>query len=852
LKTPIGSQHYATQLGSYDEIQADQGGLRPYWDQLMQDLDTVGGDNLEDIRRDAERLFRENGVTYNVYEDPRGQAKPWTIDPIPLLIDQAEWTQIEAGLVQRATLFDLILNDLYGEQRLLHKGLLPLEAVYAHPGFQRACVGIEPPGARQLVLAAINLARGPDGRMWVIDDRTQAPSGAGYALENRTVIKRVMSDLFQEYPVQLLARYFHGLRAGLAAIAPQNQADPLVVVLTPGPFNETYFEQAYLAAYLGYPLVQGDDLTVRDDRVWLKSIEGLRMVDVILRRLDDSFCDPLEMRSESQLGVAGLTQAARRGNVAIANPLGSGVLENPALLPFLPGIARYFLGEKLKLPSVATWWCGQRRERDFVLANLERLVIKPIHRSDAPHTIFGATLSAGQLAELRARIQAKPELYVGQEQVSFPTAPSLIDGRVEPRHAIIRSFLVADGEDYVAMPGGLTRSAPAEGALAVSNRLGGISKDTWVLGEAAEEYVSLWKQPGPDQLIPPQGGPLPSRAAENLFWTGRYLERTELAARLLRVVLRRQRELQKLETPGAQACLHSLMQSLTHVTGSYPGFVGEEAAALLRAPTKELRDLAWDANREGSIAASLASFNRAATAVRELWPADTWRVIDECRRDWEWEAERGNGGLGRLQGALDHLIIRLTAFSGLVAESMAREANWRVLDIGRRLERGLGQISLVRAALAPQQPPAVEQQLMEAVLATSESLILFRRRYRSFLHLPTVLELLLMDKYYPRALAYQLRMLKMHVKQLPREQAGAFRLQEDERTILDAYNSLLLADPARLVETDPETGVHQPLEDLLAGLTGKLWQLSDLLNGSYFSHAPGTQLLLPRLRREQT
>ncbi|HET19294.1 MAG TPA: hypothetical protein ENO16_01620, partial [Chromatiales bacterium] len=589
----LNSQHYATELGAYDESQAGAGQLRPHWHSLMQDLEEVGAESLEEFRQEAQRLFRENGVTYTVYEDPQGTARPWTIDPVPLLIDPDEWDSIEAGLVQRSRLFDLILKDIYGEQTLIRDGLLPLELVYAHAGFLRPCVGIRPPGKHSLVLSAINLARGPDGRMWVIDDRTQAPSGAGYALENRTVIKRVMPELFQKYPVQLLSRYFHGLRAGLASLAPHNQDDPLVVVLTPGPFNETYFEQAYLAAYLGYPLVQGDDLTVRDNRVWLKSIEGLRQVDVILRRLDDSFCDPLELRSGSRLGVAGLVQAARQGHVAIANPIGASVLENPALLAFLPGIARHLLGEKLRLPSVATWWCGQPRERQFVLQNLAKLVIKPIHRSFGQHALFGGSLSAGQLDELRARIEAKPHLYVGQEQVSFSTAPSLVDGRIAPRHTIIRTFLVATDDGYVAMPGGLTRSAPQEGALAVSNRLGGVSKDTWVLARTPQPYVSLWKQPRANQLIPPLGGPLPSRAADNLFWTGRYLERTELAARLMRTTLRKLLEVRNLEGPGAQGCLHGLLRALTHVTDSYPGFVGKGSAALLAEPRQELIELAW-------------------------------------------------------------------------------------------------------------------------------------------------------------------------------------------------------------------------------------------------------------------
>ena len=487
-----GTQYYATQLGIYDEMYATENKALPHWVRFMAALDAMGGEKLEQRRREAQRLLRENGVTYNVYGDSQNLTRPWRLDPVPLLISSEEWRVIEAGLKQRAELLNLILHDIYSEQNLLKKGLLPSELIFGHDGFLHPCVGALQTRQRELTIYSANLARGPDGRMWILDDRTQAPSGSGYALENRTVMTRVLPDIFRDTHVKRLSGFFAAMRRGLAEIAPHNTEDPRIVVLTPGPLNETYFEHAYLSSYLGYTLVQGGDLTVRDGRVWLKSLAGLHAVDVILRRVDDSFCDPLEFRTASQLGVAGLLEVVRRGNVAIANPLGSSILENPGLLAFLPRLARYFLDQELLLPSIATWWCGQPRERDFVLHNLDNLVIKPINRSQNLHAFFGGALSSKEKQRLRSQILARPYLYIGQEQVSFSTLPAFIDNHIEARNAVLRNFVVASGDDYVVMPGGLTRIARQKDNFIVSNQAGGISKDTWVLASEPDKSVSLW------------------------------------------------------------------------------------------------------------------------------------------------------------------------------------------------------------------------------------------------------------------------------------------------------------------------------------------------------------------------
>lgn len=839
----IGTQYFATRLGSYDEITAAGEQLLPHWQQLLKSLEAIGGKGLARRRQEAERLLRENGVSYNVYNDPEESLRPWQLDPIPLLLGPQEWARLERGLLQRAELLDRVLADLYGPQQLIRDGLLPFELIHCHAGFLRACVGLPVAGNRHLVFYAANLARGPEGRMWVLDDRSQAPSGAGYSLENRQVMTRIFPGLFRDVQIHRLNRFFRGVRSALARLAPHNRDDPRVVVLTPGPFNETYFEQAYLAAYLGYPLVQGDDLTVRDGRLWLKSVEGLQQVDLILRRLDDSFCDPLELRSDSLLGVPGLVEAVRRGHVALANPIGSSLLENPGLLPFLPGLARHLLSAELELPSVATWWCGQPRELQFVLDNLGELVVKTIHRTPGRSSVYGGNLDRAGLALWRERIRAKPHMYVGQERIGFSTVPSLVGETIEPRHAILRTFLVAREKDYLVMPGGLTRIAPQKESFSVSGQQGGVSKDTWVVAEEGELPASAAGGAVMLSGVRPLLGPLPSRSADNLFWVGRYAERAESSARLLRTILNKLDELQEIDDPGDTLCLEHLLRGLTHLTGTYPGFVGEGAGGRLGRPLPELRSLLLNAQRPGSLPATLTAFGRTAYAVRDLWSSDAWRVVDDIQRQWRQAQHIPPGeGAELLLEPLDHLILRLVAFSGMTTESMAHDPGWLLLDIGRRLERAQLTTSLLRTTLVPFHGEPVAVQIFEAVLATTESLMTFRRRYHAAFQVPAVLELLLLDAKHPRSLAYQLRKLQGHIAVLPGKPPVA-GMGDDERLVLDAFTRVRLAEIPRLVPAATDAGIHEELELLLARVGALLSELSDAVTRAYFSHAQGPRLL---------
>ena len=857
--------------------------INPHWHSFMKALDTLGLTEMESRHQEVQRLLRENGVTYVVHGEQQGH-RPWELDPIPLIISNVDWEAISAGLTQRAELLNLILMDLYSEQRLIKDGLIPPEVVYAHAGFLRPCVGLTPPGFPFLLNYAADLARGPDDRMWVLADRTQAPSGAGYALENRTALARALPHLFGEVGVHRLSFFFRSLQNSVldmqyqlesaTRIASHQIDNPHVVVLTPGPLNETYFEHAYLANYLGYTLVQGDDLAVWDGRVWLKSLDGLRPVDIILRRVDDTFCDPLELRQDSRLGVAGLLEAIRQGNVIVINPPGSSLLENPGLMPFLPNIAKQLIGEDLRLPSVATWWCGQSEQRDYVLANLNKLVVKPIHRQLGGRSLFGTELSKGELNKLRARINAEPHLYAGQEHVSLSTTPSLIEGKLEPRRAILRSFLFKEKDGYAVMPGGLTRCAGEKGELTISIQDGGISKDTWVLAPEPEPHISLWQQrAGQIQTTGASEG-LSSRAAENLFWVGRYAERAEGQARLLRIMLDKAKmgkmglETSRLgqvspsrlltETFGEDArevseltYLRSMLLSLTGLTSSHPSFANKSEQFL----ENEILSIMLDPENSGSLVSTLQALVSAAYSVRDRWSTDTWRVMNNienlCTTLEKSIPADGNADAQILTdlmlqeaelASLDQLMIFLSALSGLNAESMTQTIGWISLDMGRRIERALLLIVLCRSSLVAVQDDWIETLLLESVLAASESLITYRSRYRSALHFPTVLELLLLDADNPRSLLYQLKRLEEQIRALPREKLG-YRLSDEEQLILEALTQLQLSNTIDLAERSEHTTQRRGLEKLLVRLAQILIDISDVLTQTYFSHVQRPQQL---------
>ncbi|MBI1205867.1 MAG: hypothetical protein GC191_01115 [Azospirillum sp.] len=814
-----------------------QGSLRPHWQTFMGSLVPLDREAMAEKWDEALRLLRQNGVTYNIYGDPQGIERLWPLDMIPLLIPPDEWRTIEAGVVQRATLLNQILADLYGPQTMIRSGRMPASLLHTDPGFRRCCHGIKVPGNTFLHFCAVDLARGPDGSWWVLADRTETPSGSGYALENRAVIGRILTDSFRHCQVERLSGFFSAFRDTLLGLAPR-AAQPRVVLLTPGPYNETYFEHVYLARSMQMTLVEGEDLTVRDRRVYLKTLGGLEPVDVILRRLNDDFCDPLELRADSSLGVAGLLQAVRAGTVAVANAVGSGLLESMSFKAFLPTLCRHFLGEELKLPSVASWWCGQEGELGYVIDHLDRLVIKPAHRGLSLEPIFGADLSGAARLELAQELRRNPWDYVGQEQIALSTAPVWQDGKLQPRPLVLRVFVCHTPDGYRVMPGGLTRVSNEPGRLVVSMQRGGGAKDTWVLVPRRDESSPVLRSAPPGEIPRFEPRPadqqaprpdLPSRVADGLFWLGRYGERIEGTVRLLRAVHSR---ITDGSHPGAAdelAPLFRLMVWLAMVPQDVAN-LGDGIAS--RATRTALRAAVFDLDHPNSLRANAQRLHRAAHSVRDRLALDMWRVVRQIDRLSQPPRRLDAAGMLLL---LDDVVTSLAALSGLEQESMTRGPGWRFLDIGRRVERALHMAALVRGTQLAEADGRDERVLtptLEVLLELGESVLTYRRHHFAAPQRAPVLDLLLVEPTNPRSLCFQLNILSEQLAALPdapghggsgREPANAAR-----SIVGAARDNLRQVD---LLRAGP------PLSAALHHLVATLPEVSNLLAHAYFSHA---------------
>jgi len=830
---------YRPPEGTYDEFVDASGAPRRPWQKFASSVAQLGLGELALRWDQAQRLIRDNGVTYNLYGDSFGNARPWPLDALPLLMAGEEWRRLSAGLDQRARLLNLLVADIYGPRRLLAEGLLPPALIFGHPGFTRPYQGQAVPRQCYLHLYAADLVRSGDS-WWVLADRTEAPSGSGYALENRIVVSQMLSQVFHDCQAQRLASYFIELRKTLRDLAPQNRDNPRIVLLSQGPRNPNYFEDAYLARYLGYTLVEGGDLAVRGNRVLLKTLSGLLPVDVILRRLDDEDCDPLELRGDSSLGVAGLLQAARSGHVVIANALGSGLVESPAFLAFLPGLCRALLGEELKLPSVATWWCGDPQAMNYVLANLNRLVIKQAFRRGAQEPIFGEHLSRLNTAQLADNIRAHPYAYVGQEQITGSTAPVWNGGEVQPWHVSLRTFLVRSQDGYYALPGGLARAAGPAGTSEAMPAEG--SKDVWVLSEGPVKHVSLLTPAGQPIELKRSGADLPSRVADNLFWLGRQVERAEGAARLLRTVfIRLASESERDSMPE----LPVLIRALADQGQIEPGFVVEGIRQQLPAIENELPRAMFDEQQPGSLRHTVTSLYRLASMVRDRMSLDSWRILNRLEQQSQPPRRGRTLEPAEVLAILSDLIIDLAAFAGLSTESMTRTQGWRFLDIGRRLERSLYTISLARNAVV--QVPAQEGPVLESLLEVADSQMTYRSRYLSSLQLAPVLDLILTDETNPRSLAFQLVALADHVEQLPRDRNQPQRSPE-QRIMMSALGGIRMVDIEALCEVQ-QGGERTHLERLLSRLAMQLPKLSDVISHRYLIHA-GSSRQLAEIRPE--
>lgn len=778
---------YQPLAGTYDEVHAPDGSIRPGWEVLTDGEGSAELARPGQVRQVLDRLLADDGVTYRPTRAPtlidadEGAPQPvadavaWQLDPVPMVLDQREWVGLEAGLTQRAELLDAVLDDVYGEQRLLAEGVLPPEVVFAHQEYLRTLVGTGP-DTHRLFLLATDVGRAADGSWLVLGDRTEAPSGAGYAMQNRRVLSRALPGLYHHSGLRRLTPFFHQLRVALVEAAPTTVEDPRVVVLSPGARAESAFDQASLASQLGFPLVEGNDLVVSEGRVWLRTMERLEPVDVVFRHVGARWSDPLELATGSRLGAAGLTEVVRQQHVSVVNSLGSGVLENPGLMPFLAGACSLLLAEPLRLPGVETVWGGTEQGRRRLLQGLDGFLVRPISPG-AGRGVVGARLSAAERDELRRRIEARPHQYVGQEVLGLSSVPTAAADGLEARSVAVRVFAIRSGTSYEVMPGGLGQVAGADGtphALADAPLAGGLTKDVWVVSgddapterSAAEERIFHTAGAGAVAVVP--------RALDDLYWFGRYAERAEDLLRLVLATRSVAVETDLEQRPGG--AVHQLLRAITHLSATYPGFVGE-----VEDPMAELRDIVLNRLRRGSVARSVAQLTHCGEGVRDQLSADVWIVLGGVERALATlRLARFDSG-GQLADTAERVLAGLLALSGITAENMVRDAGWQLLECGRGLERALQLVTLLRHTCVRTSAPAVERLVIETTLTAAESVVTFRRRHGGRPRVDSVLALLVTDVTNPRSVAFQLRRVRDALATLPGGGAGSRpqRLIED-------------------------------------------------------------------------
>jgi uncharacterized circularly permuted ATP-grasp superfamily protein/uncharacterized alpha-E superfamily protein len=825
-------QNYPFNAARYDEMLAARGRPRQQWQTFIARLEDFSAGELIHRAEFVQEAIEADGVSYNVYNDPKGVRRPWELDMLPLIITEREWHGLSAAISQRARLLNAILADLYGPRVLLAEGLLPPALVFGQHGFRWPACGLRQPGNVWLFSYAADIARAPDGRWWVIADRTQAPSGTGYALQNRIIVSRAFPVVFRDMHIHTLASYFRAMQESAARLAPIDEGEtPLAVLLTPGPYNETYFEHAFLARYLGFPLVEGQDLTVRDNTVFLKTLRGLRRVHVIMRRLDDDFCDPLELRADSTLGIPGLLGAIRAGRVMLANAIGSGVLESGALFGFLPAICERLLGEKLAMPSVASWWCGEPPALEYVLDHLDELVIKPAFAGMSMAAVFGHQLRGERRNKMIASLLAQPHAYVAQEWVRLAQAPVWSHHRFLPRSVGIRVFscATADGA-YTVMPGALGRVAPRSGMEVISMQRGGLSKDTWISADSPIVRTSLLKRRlGVVDLVS-AGVDIPSRVGENLFWMGRYAERVETGARLLRAAFSR---VANSDTDTEQSLAGITAAGLRIGVLPPPESRAKDKNDAAGSLDQILLSALGDPARPGSVAFNLRALSFAASQVRERLSSDNWHALNSL----EQLLAAPITSVDHAQAAIDRVMQSCITFAGFAHDDMTRDEGWRFLILGRRIERLEGLANLVSVPMWANS--AARDQMLEWLLETANSIVTYRARYRRAPELLPVLHLVVFDHTNPHSVRFQIDVLRDYLARAARE-------------LGHAYPSLMIDPLARRLEDfdlsrfedddNPELAVGT-VRTLLAEAVDCAQKLSDELQRRHFTHTSRHTLL---------
>lgn len=825
---------YTCNSQSYDEVFSTAGTMHPHWLRFAEAAAHISSEEFSRRWLQAQRLLRQNSLAYPDPGDPHARKHPWALDAFPLAIGAAEWRQVSAALEQRARVLDAMLRDLLGQQKLLCDGILPPEVLYRHPGFLLPYASPASPPRQMLHLYAADLARSPDGQWWVMADRSEAPSGAGFALENRIAMSRMMPEVIHHCRVERHAPYFMAVQRHLASLAPQQDTEPRIVIMSRSAGTANYFEDAFLSRYLGYTLAEAGDLDVRDNQVFIKSLAGLSRVDVLWRRPNSEHCDPLELSSVSPSGVAGLMQAVRSGGVAVANSLGSGLVESPIFMAFMPQICQSLLGEQLLMPGVATFWCGDEKSRRHVQANLDKLVIKPAYRRRGFTRSESQSFAQLSRREIAQQIDRDPYNFVAQEVVVRSTAPVWSEITSERAYIALRTFAVADEDSYQIMSGGLTRLSATLAPLELSLLDGEGSKDTWVLADGPVEKVTLLQTADEPVEIRRGGVDLSSRAAEHFFWLGRLTARAESLGKWVRAVASRLASEADSESIPE---LPILIRALAAQGMIEPGFVVEEIRDQLPALERLLPAAVFNNDDVNALRSTVSRMTVLASSVRDLMSLDSWRVIRQMDENF-WSSPKSDGLLDVME-KVNELLVQLAALGGYVAESMTRTHAWRFLDFGRRLEHAMQTATLLSSVLTSKR--ASDYQVLEALLEICDALMTYRFRYHARMQLAPVLDLLLCDDTNPRSVLYQVIQCFNHVNQLPRDLHGPN--VRPEQTLVASISTLLKTVNSQEIAAAFSAGDPKPLRSLLLFIEETLPKLSDAISHRYFFHSgPVVQL----------
>lgn len=829
--------------GHFDELRGDSAALLPHWKTFFEQLEPSGLSDLDQRTLELSRQVRDNGITYNVYADEFGPQRPWSVDLFPLIITAEAWAEIQSGVLQRARLLEAIMSDIYGPQDLLKEGLIPPALIHGHPGYLRSMHGVNFNKQKYLHIIAFDLARAPDGTWSVLSQRTQAPSGLGYLLENRNLIARQFPQAYERMQIAPLANAYRNLIDALKLESPAG-VNAHIALLTPGPYNETYFEHAYLARYLGLTLVEGGDLTVRDQRVFLKTVRGLEPVHILLKRLDDEFLDPLELRSDSTLGVPGLLQAIRAGNVVLANAPGSAFLESPALLGFLPAISERFLNEKIQLPAMDTWWCGERAALEAAIPNMRHSAIKPTYPKGSGYqnyeSTLGGELSQTQLDEWVGRITRQPDEHTVQTYIPLAQMPTWLNtfnlndaSLITPHSYMLRVFALSNGShDWQVLPGGLARIASTDSGIASMQR-GGSSADVWVqttqYSEAVDHHVS---QPISHKEVVPRKRLVTSRAAENLYWFGRYTERSENVLRLAKLYLEKINS-EYVSSKPLWLWLENLCRQYGLVPEGVPSNF-DQSDIRHRIFERTLIDSLDASDTATSVGFNLNAMKRTASNVRERLSPEQWSTINQCIEHFQSNCQKvktfQDFSSSLAIDALARASSSLAAITGAQTDRMTRDDGWQLLAIGRHIER----LSFLTTAL----DSAIEAGLLNntnadgsgytALLSLFDSTITFHAQHQQSREIIPLLSLLVMDDENPRSLAWVSKALRARLSKL----AGTDREHPDDLT--RSVKNFQDYDINVLSEMD-HSGNFYELRSCLQNCSQTAWRVSDEISARYFN-----------------